>query len=330
MAKARQAGEKDTADRSIPLAEDGAIKDHSAPHLRSSPIVPSTGIAGSSLTFVIAAMCFLACLFYATMISAQRTASQWSDIITSEVTVQILPDPAKNVDEQVAATLKVLGETNGITSAFEVTNTELSTMLEPWLGDSMDMSELPIPRMIMVTLNSASPPDLKTLSAAIEAAVPGAIFDDHRFWRDRLQTGAQSITIMGGLLFLLVLAVMVASVVFATRGAMSGNREVIEVLHFVGAPEPFIAAEFQRHFLVLGLRAGVIGGLMAMATLTLLAALLSRWIGNQQADEVRILLGDFGVDVATLAGIVVIVAMVAGLTALTTRATVFRYLHAVR
>ena len=52
----------------------------------------------------------------------------------------------------------------------------------------------------------------------------------------------------------------VLSVTFATRGAMATNRPIVEVLHYVGATDGFIASQFQRHFLVLGFKGGVIGG----------------------------------------------------------------------
>ena len=64
--------------------------------------------------------------------------------------------------------------------------------------------------------------------------------------------------VAGGLgIFGLVLAATVLSVAFATRGAMASNRPIVEVLHFVGAKEAYIASQFQRHFLVLGLKGGI-------------------------------------------------------------------------
>ncbi|MCB1491660.1 MAG: ABC transporter permease [Rhodobiaceae bacterium] len=312
----------------IRRAEDGAVADTVPETGRPTPIVPSTGLAGRALTFVIAAMCFLACLFFATMISAHRTADRWTSSISSEITVQVLPDPARDIDAQVKKVMEIARSATGVTNVRDTRPDELKAMLEPWLGTGMDLNDLPIPRLVLVNVDTAHPPDYDALAIAIGNAVPNAVLDDHQFWQDRLRTGAQSVAIIGGLLFALVLAVMVASVVFATRGAMTGNREVIEVLHFVGAPEPFIAAEFQRHFLMLGLRAGVLGGLAAMAMLTLLSTLLARWVDVRQATEVRFLIGDFGIDTVTLVGIAVIVVLVAALTAITTRMTVMRYLHA--
>ena len=47
---------------------------------------------------------------------------------------------------------------------------------------------------------------------------------------------------------ILVITAMALAVAFATRGAMAGSRHIVEVLHFVGAEDRFIAGEFQRLF----------------------------------------------------------------------------------
>ena len=95
--------------------------------------------------------------------------------------------------------------------------------------------------------------------ARLKDEVKGAILDDHRAWAARLQSMA-SATVFGGIAILaLVFVATVLSVVFATRGTMASNAVVVSVLHICGAEDGFIAREFQRHFLLLGLRGGLIG-----------------------------------------------------------------------
>ena len=48
---------------------------------------------------------------------------------------------------------------------------------------------------------------------------------------------------------------------------MAGNREIIEVLHFIGADDHYIAGQFQSHFAILGVRGGLIGGAAAIVVL---------------------------------------------------------------
>ena len=95
--------------------------------------------------------------------------------------------------------------------------------------------------------------------------VPGASLDDHRGWIDRMRAMAGTAVAAGVGVLVLMLAATVLSVTFATRGAMATNRRSIEVLHFVGAKNGFIAGHFQRHFLLLGLQGGAIGGGVAIA-----------------------------------------------------------------
>ena len=63
----------------------------------------------------------------------------------------------------------------------------------------------------------------------------------------------------------------IAIVVFATRAALEANREVVEVLHLVGARDSFIARQVWGRFLKTGLTAGIIGLLLGILTFFLAA-----------------------------------------------------------
>ena len=125
-------------------------------------------------------------------------------------------------------------------------------LLEPWLGAGLDLSQLPVPRLILVRLRGQGSQNLATLRKALASAVPQADLDDHRVWAARLGTMADAVVILAAALFALMIVAMGTAIGFATRGAMAGNREIIEVLHLVGASDTFIAREFQSPFPSLG------------------------------------------------------------------------------
>jgi cell division transport system permease protein len=117
------------------------------------------------------------------------------------------------------------------------------------------------------------------------------------------------------------------SVTFATRGAMSTNRPIVEVLHVVGAKDAYIAGEFQRHFLFLGLKGGAAGGAAAVAFF-FVAGLLTDWFaGTAQEGQVASLFGNFAIGPAGYGGLFGIVVLVAAVTAGTSRFTVYRTLR---
>jgi len=104
---------------------------------------------------------------------------------------------------------------------------------------------------------------------------------------------------------------------------------VIEVLHFVGAKNGFIAGHFQRHFLMLGLEGGAIGGGAAIV-LFALASALSRWfIGTAGGDQSAALFGSFSIGVAGYVAVLGQVVLIAAVTAITSRQTVNRTLEGI-
>ena len=81
-----------------------------------------------------------------------------------------------------------------------------------------------------------------------------------------MESFATGLASVGFAVLLLTTVATVATVIYATRAGLLANKDTIEVLHMVGAPDQFIAGEFQNHFWSLGLIAGFIGLLAAAIT----------------------------------------------------------------
>lgn len=292
----------------------------------TASIVPAGSIAGRSLMAVVAIMTFLAALTAGAVQLTASAAADWGSEVSREVTIQVRPIEGRDIEAAVTLATTLAQATTGVAEVRAYSRAETERMLTPWLGETADMSDLPIPRLIVVRIDEESSPDLAGLKKALADQVPGASLDDHRFWVDRLATMARTIVISGLVVLGLMIAATALSVVFATRGAMAGNRQVIEVLHFVGARDSFIAGEFQHHFLWLGLKGGAIGGAAAVLVFAIAHALASRFVATAGGDQIEALFGSFAVGWMGYAAIIGTVAIVSILTGLTSRFTVRRAL----
>src|SRR5208337_3277865 len=179
--------------------------------------------------------------------------------------IRVKPDAEENGGSLVAKAVSVSERAPGVEGVHAYSAAESATLLQPWLGEGIDLSLLPIPRIIVVHMQKRSADDLGALREALARAVPQANLDDHRRWAARLGTMANAIVGLAAAVFALMMAAMSTAIGFATRGAMAENREIVEVLHLVGASDAFIAREFQTHFRRLGFRGALIGGASAMA-----------------------------------------------------------------
>ncbi len=239
----------------------------SIPLFKRDPLVAADKVTDRALVSVVAIMTFLAALTLGAAQFAAGTAAHWQVMMASEVTVQIKPQGSRSIEADIVKATDILRGTSGVTSVKVFSRDESAKLLEPWLGPASSIESLPIPRLIAVRLDTAAPPDLAALGKTIAETVPGATLDDHRSWTKRLGRISDLFLIASLSALVLVLAATGLAIVFATRGAMAGNREIIEVLHFIGADDHYIAGQFQSHFAILGVRGGLIGGAAAIVVL---------------------------------------------------------------
>lgn len=315
----------------IPLrkkSEESSKQSAQKPKLRSGrSIVPSETIAGNALIFVIAIMAFLACFTFGAVTMINASAGKWQSDISREVTIQIRPADDRQMDDAVRAASRIALEFEGISKVTALNEAATARLLEPWLGTGLQLEELPVPSLLTVSIEEDANPDFEAIRARLEAEVPGASLDDHRAWVDRLTTMALTMVAIGVSVFVLMMAATITTVIFATRGAMAGNRDVVEVLHFVGADSKFVSGQFQKHFLVLGFKGAVIGGAAAIVLFFILSLWSSFSIATPQGDQISALFGTFSPGLVGYSGMLGVIAVVAILTALTSRWTVRRQIQ---
>ena len=293
----------------------------------TAPLIPGNSVAGRALVVVIAIMTFLACLTAGAALLVADASQAWRSDVLRDATIQVKPRPGDNVESLVGKAVAIATQAPGVESVHALSKAESEKLLEPWLGDGLDLSQLPIPRLILVKLRGQRSEDLTTLRKALASAVPQADLDDHRIWAARLGAMADGVVTLAAALFMLMIVAMGTAIGFATRGAMAGNREIVEVLHLVGASDAFIAREFQTHFRRLGLRGATIGGLAAIAFFAIASFLSFWWAHSPGGEEMAAMFGSFALRASGYLALVVVCAVVTLLTGLLSREIVMRHLQ---
>jgi cell division transport system permease protein len=211
----------------------------------------------------------------------------------------------------------------GIVEVRPFTKDESAKLLEPWLGSGLSFDDLPIPRVIVARMQPGAALDLAALRGRATQAAPSTSVDDHRAWIERMRSMTGATVFAGvGILALMIIATII-SVSFATRGAMAANRPIVEVLHFVGAGDRYIANRFQRHFLRLGLEGGLIGGGAAMLAFGFSESIANWFSGTPVGDQFAALLGTFSLRPSGYLALAAQAVMIAAITAWASRRTLF-------
>ncbi len=292
-----------------------------------SPIVPRASMQGRALVAVVAIMAFLASMTTGAVLLVRASAAEWQSDVSSEITVQVRPLPGRDIERDIAAVTEAVRTSPGILDVHPFTAEESAKLLEPWLGTGLSLDELPVPRMIVARVTPGESIDLANLRQRVARSAPTASVDDHRAWIERMRTMTGATVAAGLAVLALVIIATVISVSFATRGAMAANRPIVEVLHFVGAGDRFIANRFLRHFLRLGLEGGAIGGGAAMLVFGI-AEQISGWFsGTPVGDQFAALLGTFSLRPLGYLALAAQALLIAAITAWSSRRTLFATLE---
>ncbi|WP_439572456.1 cell division protein FtsX [Phreatobacter sp.] len=290
-------------------------------------LIPPSSIAGRALAVIIAIMTFLGSLTVGGVELVRGAAEDWTASIVREATIQVRPIPGRDLAADVTLATEIAARFPGVADVSPYTAEETRRMLEPWLGTGLGAEDLPIPRLIVVKLADDRRTDMERFRRTLTEAVPSASLDDHRQWFDRLRAMARAVVIAGLVIVSLMVATTGLSVIFATRAAVATNRPVVEVLHFVGARDAFIAGEFQRHFLWLALKGSIAGALGALGAIHLAGLVAARWRATAGGDQIEALFGSFALTGSGYLWIAALAALVTAVAALTSRQTVMRTLR---
>ncbi len=227
------------------------------------------------LPWVIAVMVYLSGLALAGALAVHGSVASWAGDMSRRLTVEITVSDDAGRDRQAAAVVKALTAAPGVDSVRRLDNAEIAALLEPWIGGGDVAADLPLPVLVDVVLDQESPASVADLKKRIETVAPNAVIDDHQQWLGQLYDLAWMVQATALTIVVMVTLATIAIVIFGTHAGLATHRDTIETLHVIGAEDKLIAGEFQRRFLRLGLKGGVVGLVLAAVSIFAVRSILT-------------------------------------------------------
>lgn len=271
---------------------------------RESSLLPLEDAREAALFFVVGALCFLAALAALSAKSTYGAARAWTAEVEGEYTVSV-----SGVDSAGAAeAARLVAAIDGVESARVFSDAEINALLAPNFGQSGLPSDLPVPHLIAVTADAGDDTLGEEMATTLDRAGFEVAVDSHSEWAGDVRRMLAIARLVALSIVALLSATAIAVIAFATHAALLARRDIVDVLHIAGARDQFIAGLFQRRFWLLGLRAGTVGALVALASVAILIAL-----GRAGAERSG-LLPQLSLDFPDLA-VLVVTPVIAGLAA---------------
>lgn len=138
-----------------------------------------------------------------------------------------------------------------------LTDEQLQRLLKPWLGDDINTGDLPIPRLIDVRLKPGADVDFNILAQKLAHIAPQASLDNHKLWLNKLINFAAGLKMLALAVLLLVVCVTSGAIFYTTQTSLGLHKDVIEILHLMGAKTHILHNNMQSEQLGLAVLAGL-------------------------------------------------------------------------
>ena len=227
-------------------------------------------------------MVFIATLILSVAIVVYTSVESWTNTISGSLTVQIptYTNDGKSREAEltndIEMALTLLRSSEGITGATLLTDEQISNLMEPWLGYSEKINELPLPKIIDVNVDPNNFPNISELKSDLFEQVPEAILDSHRASLDELVLFFENMVHLIVFVLALILITTALSIIYITKSSMSVHQKVIELIHMMGASDFYITIQFAIRSFKLTLIGSLIGFVLALPIMGLFNHFLSQ------------------------------------------------------
>jgi len=290
-------------------------------------LIPRESMSGRSLIALVAIMTFLTILALGLAMLIRSSSKAWVSNVGSEMTIQVKPAPSRDIEKDVKEAADIARSLLGNVDIRVYDQAASAALLEPWIGNGIDLKDMPVPRLISIRKLNPSPIDEKLLRETLLKTVPGAVLDNHNAWSNRLARMAGIFELVAALLVVMIGAVMTIAIFFAVRGALSATRQIIDVLHFVGATDAYISREFERHFRLQGFLGSCLGLAVAIVLFAALKSASRLWTGSGLEQQSEIFFGSFTFSTLNLFLLIAVCPVIAWLCGQISKRAVLRQLR---
>lgn len=226
------------------------------------------------LQVIISIAVFIFAITLSGVLSIDSMIDNWNKSILGSLTVQIIPinnsNPEKVRSETLAyqdKAMDFLKSVNGVLKVAPLSDDQLNELLQPWLGDEVNIADLPTPRLIDVKISPKANIDFDQLAKDLANASPQASLDNHKLWLNKLISFADGLNMVASTILLLVACITSGAIFYTTQMSLGLHHNIIEILHIIGAKDAYIAQQYAKRMGFLGFIGGLIGLFLAIPSI---------------------------------------------------------------
>jgi cell division transport system permease protein len=284
------------------------------------------GSGGFYLVVLIALMSFLSVLALTSSFALSEMTERWTSGLENKASIEVTaegengealePQTIKNIATRIYG---FLNTHPAVENAIIMSDEEIAKLVSPWLGDDMELANIPLPGIVTVQFNEDIEFDLDNFKANINDLAPTARIDLHEGWLANVLRFTGALNFASLLVSFVIGVTTIVAVAGAVQSRMAIYKEDLELLHLMGASDRYISRQLQRYVLIIALKGAAIGVIIGLIILIIIGWFMGRMDIN--------LIPDFSLNKAQVFTLFMLIPLTALVGMITARQTVLRVLR---
>ena len=244
--------------------------------LISSDIPFARDDAHRLLPAMIACLTGFAALLLALAMCLTGALSAQSHDVIGVLQVEV-PRAKANDASYMESVTSLLKNTAGVEQVTPISQTQMETLLKPWLGEDFEIADLPVPVILDVKTavkDNETAVNLAALRTALAKIDAGIRVEDRGPWVGHM---VKAVALLQGLVLvvamLLILCVL-GMIILVARTNLRLHFKTVSLLHMFGATDEYILRQFQWNNAWLTAR-GAFTGVLGAASIYIAAVIIS-------------------------------------------------------
>lgn len=258
-------------------------------HKQTTPLLPKSDARHWGLGFAIAVISALTGLMLMFANTSQRAEQHWSQQIAGSLSVIVPTDSVDDPNATATNAANTLMTLPGILEANLMPREEAEELLKPWFGGEV-MADLPIPLVVEIVTDPNAPPTRKDIEATLKDNNITAIVDDYGHFKTTLARMSGAIRALTYTAFWALVLAAAALSAFAALSGISTHKDIVDIMHLVGARDHAVSKIFEKQYGLLVLKAAGIGAVFALIISVILAIMGGH---DPFAPSLQLTFGDF-------------------------------------
>lgn len=267
------------------------------------------------LRLLLGLMALLTVLALCATFALSAVQDRWESGLKGQFTVEVPADQKSKLDNVHS----LLTAHPDVESAAIMQDSDIQSLLAPWLGENWQSGDIPVPGIISVVLKDGAEPNMTTLAKRLDETASGTRVDAHESWLADVLRFTGVLSFAAALLCAVVAMTVIVAVIGGVRTRMEIHKDELQLLHLMGASDIYIARQIMRHSFLLALQGAAIGTATAI-----LVVLLCGWLAGDMAQS---LLPDFSLKATHWAALLACPPILAIMAMGTARVTALRELR---